>query len=70
MTELEADIQKQLRIAASDLGLDAGKALKLESNAQLGYFFRVTLKVELREGLYVVATVILFYISVFVVLLR
>ncbi|XP_076064509.1 DNA mismatch repair protein spel1 isoform X2 [Oratosquilla oratoria] len=46
MDELEKDIQRQVKKVASDLCLDAGKTLKLESNAQLGYFFRVTLKEE------------------------
>ncbi|CAL4080919.1 unnamed protein product, partial [Meganyctiphanes norvegica] len=46
MNELESDIEKQLRKSANDLGLEAGKTIKLESNAQLGYFLRVTLKDE------------------------
>lgn len=45
MTELEKQVEKQLRRAAADLGLEAHKALKLESTAQTGYFFRVTKKV-------------------------
>ena len=32
---------------ASDLGLEAHKTVKLESNTQLGYFLRVTKKVSL-----------------------
>ncbi|KAB7498881.1 DNA mismatch repair protein Msh2 [Armadillidium nasatum] len=46
MDELEEGIQKELRKAANDLNLESGKSIKLESNNQLGYFFRVTLKEE------------------------
>ncbi|KAJ4452329.1 hypothetical protein ANN_03854 [Periplaneta americana] len=46
MDSLEERIKKQLTRAASDLCLEPNKTLKLESNAQLGYFFRVTLKEE------------------------
>ena len=31
--------------AARDLSLEANKVLKLESNSQLGYFFRISRKV-------------------------
>uniref|UniRef100_A0A1B6C2N8 DNA mismatch repair protein MSH2 n=1 Tax=Clastoptera arizonana TaxID=38151 RepID=A0A1B6C2N8_9HEMI len=46
MNGLEEDIKRQLNKAARDLNLEPGKSLKLESNAQLGYFFRITLKDE------------------------
>ncbi|XP_071486616.1 DNA mismatch repair protein Msh2-like [Diadema antillarum] len=46
MDELENDIKAQLSRAACDLGLETHKTIKLESNTQLGYFFRVTRKEE------------------------
>lgn len=46
MDETEEIIQQQLNKAANDLCLEAGKALKLESNQQFGYYFRITLKEE------------------------
>lgn len=46
MDETEEIIQRQLGKAADDLGLEAGKAIKLESNQQYGYYFRITLKEE------------------------
>lgn len=45
MNGLEEEIEGQLRKAAKDLCLEAGKTIKLESNSQFGYFFRITLKV-------------------------
>lgn len=45
MDECESEAQLTLSAAASDLKLD-GKSVKLESNGQIGYFFRVTLKDE------------------------
>ncbi|KAJ8919097.1 hypothetical protein NQ315_012082 [Exocentrus adspersus] len=39
-------MQKVLRHAATDLGFEEGKTIKLECNDQHGYFFRVTLKEE------------------------
>lgn len=46
MDTLERDIEAQLGKAATSLGLEAGKTIKLESNNMLGYFFRVTRKVS------------------------
>ncbi len=45
MDTVEANIRAQFRKAASDLGLEANKTIKLELTAQLGYFLRVTKKV-------------------------
>ncbi|XP_033740541.1 DNA mismatch repair protein Msh2-like [Pecten maximus] len=44
--ELEDSIKGQMNKVARDLGLEPNKVLKLESNSQLGYFFRVTRKEE------------------------
>uniref|UniRef100_A0A146KK08 DNA mismatch repair protein MSH2 n=2 Tax=Lygus hesperus TaxID=30085 RepID=A0A146KK08_LYGHE len=46
MDELEEAFERELNRAARDLSLEPKKTLKLESNSQLGYFFRVTLKEE------------------------
>ncbi|CAL7946134.1 unnamed protein product [Xylocopa violacea] len=46
MDEIEEKLQAQLSKVANDLSIEAGKILKLESNQQLGYYFRVTLKEE------------------------
>lgn len=46
MDETEEAIQRLLGKAADDLCLEAGKTVKLESNQQFGYYFRITLKEE------------------------
>lgn len=46
MDELEETFGRELNRAARDLSLEPKKTLKLESNSQMGYFFRVTLKDE------------------------
>lgn len=45
MDELEGKIQAVFRQTASELSLEPHKTIKLESNAQLGHFLRVTKKV-------------------------
>lgn len=43
---VEEKIQKALKSAAHDLGVDPGKTIKLECTDRLGYFYKVTLKDE------------------------
>ena len=46
MDGLEGRMQAVFRQAATDLGLEPHKTIKLESNSQLGHFLRVTKKVR------------------------
>ncbi|XP_043252756.1 DNA mismatch repair protein Msh2 [Colletes gigas] len=46
MDEVERQLQAQLSKVANDLSIGTSKILKLESNQQFGYYFRVTLKDE------------------------
>jgi hypothetical protein len=46
VNSLEQCIKKQFTQAAIDLCLEPSKSIKLESNAQMGYFFQATRKVS------------------------
>ncbi|CAB4031835.1 DNA mismatch repair Msh2 [Paramuricea clavata] len=46
MDELQQKIPRELNKAANELGLEAGKTIKLETNNQFGYYLRITRKEE------------------------
>lgn len=46
MDDIEQKMGEETYEAAKDLKLEANKSIKLESSTQLGYFFRITLKVR------------------------
>ena len=46
MDHVTSQFDSVLKKAAKDLGLEAGKTVKLDSNSQLGHYFRITLKVD------------------------
>ena len=46
MTSLKRKLESLLSDVADDLGLEAGKTVKLEEDGKLGFFFRVTRKDE------------------------
>lgn len=46
MDDIEAEMAEETYKVARELGLEANKSIKLESNTQFGYFFRITLKVK------------------------
>ena len=48
MNDISSQFILVLNDAAKQLGLEAGKTLKLESSAQLGQYLRITLKVCIR----------------------
>lgn len=46
LDSVEAKVDRNLNICASELGLEAGKVLKLEHSSIHGYYFRLTMKDE------------------------
>ena len=46
MDQVASQFDDVLKKAAKDLGLEAGKTVKLDTNSQLGHYFRITLKVS------------------------
>jgi DNA mismatch repair protein MSH2 len=46
MNDVEEKISAIYRKTASELSLEVGKTLKLESNHQIGYYMRLTKKVR------------------------